>query len=327
MKATARAHANIALIKYWGKRDQQLNLPAVGSISITLKEMTTVSTVIFREDLKSDTLVLNDQEPAENERERVSSFLDLIRKEAGIPFHAEVESRNNFPTGAGLASSASAFASLALAASTASGLALDSARLSEMARRGSGSAARSVFGGFVEMKKGENANGSDAIALQLANENYWDIRVLIAITSEMKKETGSTAGMQLTADTSPYYPAWVETSEVDLSQMKEAITFKDFSKLGDLCEYSCLKMHSTALSAFPGLIYWNSATVECMHTVRQLRREGIPAYFTIDAGPQVKVICLPEHILPVRSALETLSGVKRIIETGLGPSVTLLEKD
>ncbi|MBN2364603.1 MAG: diphosphomevalonate decarboxylase [Calditrichaeota bacterium] len=327
MKATACAHANIALIKYWGKREGNKNLPAVGSISITLREMTTVSTVSFRDELDTDVLILNNKEGDEGEQQRVSQFLDLIRKRADISLKAIVESRNNFPTGAGLASSASAFASLALAASTASGLSPDSSTLSEIARYGSGSAARSIFGGFVEMKKGGKADGSDSIALQLANENYWDIHVLIAITSEKKKEISSTYGMKLTADTSPFYPAWVESSQQDLDEMKKAIACKDFSKLGDLSEFSCLKMHATALSAYPGLLYWNSTTIECIHAIRQMRKEGIPVYFTIDAGPQVKAICLPENIEHISSVLQAITGVKRIISTPLGPSVTLLEKE
>ncbi len=327
MKATARAHSNIALIKYWGKRNSRLNLPAVGSISITLKEMSTVSTVTFLENRDTDLLVINNKEADRHESERVTHFLDIIRQQADLPVRAEVISHNNFPSGAGLASSASAFASLALAAAAAAGLSLDKEALSILARRGSGSAARSIFGGFAEMKKGGKEDGSDAVAVQLADENYWDIQVLIAITSREKKEIGSTYGMNLTAETSPYYSQWIASAPPDLKEMRDAITRRDFEKLGELSEFSCLKMHAVMLSANPGLIYWNSTTLDCMHTIRKMRKSGTPVYFTIDAGPQVKAICLKEDAGLIQSGLKNIAGVIKIVRTDLGPDAMLLENE
>jgi diphosphomevalonate decarboxylase len=325
LEATSRAHSNIALIKYWGKRDSVLNLPAVGSIAITLREMFTVTTVTFDKKLKNDRLVINDRNADQGEKERVFRFLDLIRQQSKLPSAAEVISHNNFPTGAGLASSASAFASLALAGSAAAGISLDKSALSRLARRGSGSAPRSIFGGFTEMKKGEREDGADAIAVQLADENYWNIRLLIAVTSEEKKKTGSTEGMNLTAETSPYYPQWIASSPVDLQEMRQAIVGKDFEKLGELSEFSCLKMHAVMMSANPGLIYWNGATLDCIYAVREMRKSGIPVYFTIDAGPQVKVICLEKDAEIIQEQLRNLTGIKNIISTGLGPGASLLE--
>ncbi|RMF54452.1 MAG: diphosphomevalonate decarboxylase, partial [Calditrichaeota bacterium] len=216
MKATAIAHANIALVKYWGKRDIKLNLPAVGSISMTLRDLFTQSSIFFSEEFSEDILILNGQPAGEVERRRVSSFLDIFRDLSGVRMCAKVESHNNFPTGAGLASSASGFAALTIAASAALGLELSSEKLSILARQGSGSAARSIYGGFVEMKKGELPDGSDAYAIQLYDENYWNLDMLILITSEEEKEISSTRGMKLTAETSPYYSAWVQSSEDDL---------------------------------------------------------------------------------------------------------------
>ncbi len=324
MKATAKAHSNIALVKYWGKRDEHLNLPAVGSISVTLKEIYTVTSVEFKKDLKKDVLILNNSTAPDYQRKRVSRFLDLIRKEAGTNAPARVVSENNFPTGAGLASSASAFASLALAGTTAAGIQKSETQLSGLARLGSGSAARSIFGGFVEMNLGTRDDGSDSVAHQIAPENYWDIRVLIAITSTAEKKTGSTEGMQHSAETSPYYQQWLSTSVKDLTDMHQAIKLRDFKSLGEISEYSCLKMHALAMSARPGLIYWNSITLDCMQAITDLRRSGIPVYFTIDAGPQVKAICLPENVDKIQKVLANIRGVKKIIKTALGPGTALV---
>lgn len=316
---TARAHANIALVKYWGKRDVELNLPAVGSISLTLKDLYTTTTVEFSPGLAADELILNGRPAEEKQRERVSRFLDRVRKMAHLETFARVVSENNFPTGAGLASSASAFASLALAATRAAGLELPPLRLSALARLGSGSAARSIFGGFVEMKVGLRDDGSDAIAEPLLPPEAWDVRLLIAITSESEKEIGSTEGMQHTAATSPFYSQWVYTSSRDLDEMRMAIFSHNFHKMGEIAEYNCLKMHAVALSARPGLIYWNDTTVRVMHAVRRLRQQGIAAYFTIDAGPQVKVLCLPHQVDTLREHLEQIPGVHRVLATSPGP--------
>ena len=326
-QATARANSNIALIKYWGKRDTRLNLPAVGSISITMEGLHTTTSVQFNPEWTTDRVELNRAPADENTRERVSRFLDIIRNHAQIKDRARVTSANNFPTAAGLASSASAFAALAAAAASAAGLTVSPARLSEWARRGSGSAARSVFGGFVEMHKGRQADGSDAVAQPLAAADFWDVRILIAITSEQAKQTGSTGGMQQSKTSSVYYPAWVQTAEEDLSAMRSALLHKEFTRVGELSEYSCLKMHALALSGRPGLLYWNGATMEVMHAVRALRRQGTEAYFTIDAGPQVKVLCLPETQDVVEQTLRQIPGVLRVITTRPGGGVRLLGAD
>lgn len=321
--ATAVACSNIALVKYWGKRDSRLNLPAVGSISITLDALQTVTTVSFSSQLTRDQLILGNSPADEAKTERVSRFLDIIRDLAGLNMPALVESENNFPTGAGLASSASAFAALALAATSAAGLKMNQAQLSSLARRGSGSAARSVYGGFAEMQKGQLTDGSDACASRLADEKYWDLNVIVAITSESEKQVGSTGGMDHSASTSPYYKDWLLSSDADLTEMRTAIKSKDFTKLGELSEFSCLKMHAVMLSSRPALIYWNAATMAVMNRVRDLRQRGIPVYFTIDAGPQVKLLTLPEFTDRINDEIRTLPGVTRTIVSGLGPDVQL----
>jgi len=326
-RVTARAHANIALVKYWGKRDTVLNLPAVGSISLTLDALHTTTTVVFSPRLKADELVLNGQPAAAAQLRRVRDFLSHVRNLAGISHFARVVSENNFPTGAGLASSASAFASLALAATRAAGVELSATSLSELARLGSGSAARSIFGGFVEMNPGTRPDGSDAVAHPLLPPQEWNIRLLIAITSESEKEIGSTEGMEHTAKTSPFYEQWVVSARQDIEAMREAIFQRDFTRLGEIAEHSCLKMHAVALSARPGLLYWNDTTIRLMHTVRQMRREGLPVYFTIDAGPQVKAICLPDIQDTVAQRLRTIPGVLRVIAAGPGPDAHILQEE
>lgn len=323
MKATASAHANIALVKYWGKRDRRLNLPAAGSISATIQDLLTITTVAFRPDLEADTLMLNNHPAMTEQLDRVSRFLDLFRKAAGINLFASVESENNFPAGAGLASSASAFAALALASDAALGLNLSSQRLSELARRGSGSAARSIFGGFVEMNPGACSNGSDAFAHPLYPASHWPLELVVCITSDAQKITGSTQGMTLCGKTSPYYNAWIDSQPGDLESLRSAIDKRDFDALGRTMEHNCLKMHGLALSADPGLLYWNPATLALIHRVRQIRSSGVPAYFTIDAGPQVKIFCPPGESRKVENKIKDIDGLKRVILTTVGgaPSV------
>jgi diphosphomevalonate decarboxylase len=325
--AKAVACANIALIKYWGKRDTALNLPAVGSISLTLEALKTETRVTFNPELEKDQLLINEKPASESQGKRVETFLDIVREKSGTRFHADVTSLNNFPTGAGLASSASAFAALSLAATEASDLRMDKKDLSKLSRRGSGSAARSIFGGFVEMRKGDNPEGKDDFAVQIASRDYWDLRVIILITSAEEKEVGSTEAMKLSADTSPYYENWVKTSDKDLKEMKNAIIEKDIEKLGDLAEYSALKMHALTLSSRPPVLYWNSTTVQLIEEVRALRKKGIPAYFTIDAGPQVKVVTLGDHASFLINHFTDIQGIEECIESKLGPDATLVGDD
>lgn len=322
--ATARAHANFALVKYWGKRDAGLNLPASGSVSLTLEALSTRTQVEFDPALESDRVIIDGSEEAAPAA-RVSRCLDLLRDIAGVGWPATVDSASNFPSGAGLASSASAFAALVVAADAALGLKLDPARLSELARRGSGSAARSIFGGFVEMARGERADGRDAVARPLLAAGEWPLEVVVAITDRATKSAGSTEGMTHTARTSPYYPAWLDDQAPDLDKAHRAILARDFEQLAAIGEGSALKMHAAALAARPGLIYWNGATVECLHRVRALRAGGVGVFFTVDAGPQVKAVCLPGQAAAVVEALAGITGVEETIVSGLGPGAAVLE--
>ncbi|HEX7382148.1 MAG TPA: diphosphomevalonate decarboxylase [Nevskiaceae bacterium] len=325
-EAAAQAHPNIALVKYWGKRDLEYNLPAVGSLSITLDNISTRTYVRFDPALQADAFTLNGALQPQAVL-RVTACLDLLRARAGTACRARVTSFNDFPTGAGLASSASGFAALVTAAAAALGLPLSDAERSVLARRGSGSAARSIFGGYVEWARGSRPDGTDSCAAQLAAPGDWPLRVLIAVTSEARKTVGSTAGMVRTVDTSPYQSAWVDGQEGDLREARKAVSAKDFERLADVSEFSCLKMHALAMAARPGLLYWNGATMEGMHCVRALRHRGVPVFFTVDAGPQVKAVCLPAAETEVVEALRSLPGVLRVFSCGLGDGARRIAAD
>jgi len=325
-QAAAQAQPNIALIKYWGKRDVALNLPVVGSLSITLDSLWTRTSVQFDAALSQDEFLLDGRRDDAQLR-RVAKCLDLLRARAGTHVRARVESSNNFPTGAGLASSASGFAALIVAGNAALDLDLSLAEQSIFARRCSGSAARSIFGGYVEWTRGKRDDGSDSLANPMLDASAWPLHVVVAITSKREKAIGSTEGMNRTADTSPYQRAWIDGQETDLVIARAAIQAHDFEKLADISEHSCLKMHALALAAQPGLLYWNAATMDCMHRVRALRASGVPVFFTIDAGPQVKAVCEPQAAAAVAAALREVPGVLDVVETGLGPAARLIELD
>ena len=326
----AVAGTNIALVKYWSKRDATLNLPATGSLSLTLAELGSETTVRFATDAAGADgrdRVLFGGAPAEPRfAGRVQRFLDLVRGLAGIELPAEVRTTNSVPTAAGLASSAAGFAALALAAARAAGLHLSPTELSALARRGSGSAARSIFGGFVEMAAGTRADGTDAVAHTIAGEDVWDVRLCVAITATGEKALGSTPAMDLTARTSPYYPAWLAAVPADLDEARAAIRERDLARLGAVAERSATRMHACALAADPPILYWNPATLAAITTVKELRAGGTAAYFTIDAGPHVKVLCAAANAPRVAAALAATPGVVRLLTLAPGPGARIVSE-
>lgn len=325
MKATAKAHTNIALIKYWGKRNEELILPTNNSLSLTLDSFYTTTTVHFQDNLEEDTFILDHEEVSGESYERVTEFLDFIRHYAKKPdLYAEVKSYNNVPTAAGLASSASGFAALAAASTRALGLKVSDEELSRITRRGSGSACRSVYGGFAEWEKGTKEDGSDCYAIQIAPKEHWDIRMATVLLSSTKKDISSRDGMKSTVDTSVFYSGWLNSVPDDLQQIKEGIRSRDFEKVGQIAEANCLKMHATTLGANPPFIYWHDTTMAVMEKVREMRLLGIPVYFTIDAGPNVKVLYLPEHESAVQKSLGEVSGVNDVILSKSGKGITYL---
>lgn len=324
MKATARANTNIALIKYWGKRDDKLFLPRNSSLSITLNNFYTTTTVEFKEELAEDTLILNHIPGSMEEQRKVSCFLDKIRTYAGLELYANIITENHVPTAAGFASSASGYAALTAAATKAIGLTVSEEELSRLARQGSGSACRSIYGGFVEWEMGCRADGMDSVARQILDEKAWRFSVLSVVISSCNKRVSSREGMKRTVETSPFYQGWLDTVTKDMEVAKQAIKNRDFVTLGEVIEENALKMHGTMLGAKPPIIYWDSGTMEVIHCVHKLREAGISAYFTIDAGPNVKVLCLPNQEEEVKNELLKLNGIQAVIPCYPGEGVTYL---
>jgi len=320
VEVTALAHPNIALVKYWGKADVALNLPAVGSISITLDTLSTTTTVRADAGRGADSLILDGGEASPHRAARVGSCLELMREvRPDLPF-LMVESTNSFPTAAGLASSASGFAALVTAANGLLERPLDSEALALIARRSSGSAPRSLFDGFVELA----IDGDGTAVRSILDRREWPFEVVIAVTSTAAKTVGSTEGMERTRTNSPFYREWVESSPGDLTAARGAISTRDFEALAEVAEASCLKMHAVAMAAQPGLVYWNGTTVDCMHRVRELRKEGVPAFFTIDAGPQLKAVCEPGSSDRVAASLGEIPGVVEVLRCGLGDGARVI---
>lgn len=320
-RATAWASPNIALVKYWGKKPGPGNKPAVSSLSMTLADIGTRTSVAFHDSLVVDTLLLNGESDAVSQQ-RVASCLDDVRRYVDSDCKAKVISENNFPTGAGLASSASGFAALVLAADAALGAAIPKAELSRMARRASGSAARSLWGGYVLL----DATADDPCAEPLQDAAYFPLDVIIAVVSKAPKAVGSTDGMMSSQHNSDYYSAWLSHQRQDLQTAQDALSARDFEKLAEVSEASCLKMHALMMATRPPLIYWLPATLSCIQIVQSLRRQGTPAFFSIDAGPQVKVFCLPEAGELVSQALLDVPSVLELIHTRTGDDASLLDE-
>lgn len=321
--AKAVAYANIALVKYWGKRDTELNLPAAGSLSLTLDALRTTTTVCFDSALTEDIFVL-DKSPSDTKR--LSPWLDLVRTRAQIHTRARVESDNAFPTASGLASSASAFAALAIAASAAARLELTPGELSELARRGSGSAARSIFAGLVIMHAGSRLDGSDAIAEPIVGAQDWPLRMVVAVVGGgQQKKVSSRDAMEHCASSSPLYQAWLDSVPGDLAAARDAIGERNLSALGAVTENSAMAMHAAAMASRPPIRYWQAATLRVLDEVHALREQGLHAYPTMDAGPHVKVLTHAHDAAAVSRAMENLAEVSQVIVSGPGPAAALVE--
>lgn len=323
-KGKARAYTNIALIKYWGKKNEELILPMNNSLSLTLDAFYTETEVIFSDSYMVDEFYLDGTLQDEKATKKVSQFLDLFRKEAGLSLKASVISQNFVPTAAGLASSASGLAALAGACNTALKLGLDDLSLSRFARRGSGSACRSIFGGFVEWEKGHDDLSS--YAKPVPSDSFEDdLAMVFVLINDQKKEVSSRDGMRRTVETSSFYQGWLDSVEGDLYQLKQAIKTKDFQLLGETMERNGLKMHGTTLAAQPPFTYWSPDSLKAMDAVRQLRKQGIPCYFTMDAGPNVKVLVENSHLSEVQETFTKLFSKEQVITAHAGPGIAIIE--
>lgn len=314
---TARAHPNIALVKYWGKRDEERILPAAGSLSMTLDAFETTTTVVPAPDRSTDLLEL-DGRPADAEQtERIARFLDHVRCLADSEQRVIVRSHNTVPTGAGLASSASGFAALATAAAAAFELGLDTPALSRLARLGSGSACRSVVSEMAVWHAGDDESSfAEPVSAP-------DMRMVIVTVDRGRKAVSSRTAMRLTAATSPFYPAWVTSTEQSLSEMVDACRSGDFTRIGEITESHGLRMHALIQSTMPPIRFLRPTSVAVFDKVAELRSSGLEAYSTADAGPNVAVLVRPEDAEALAGELHGLGQVRIV---GPGPGAHLLSE-
>lgn len=320
MKKTAEAPSNIAFIKYWGKKDDVLRLPCNGSISMNLSGLLTKTTVEFVPDLKEDDVMVDGIKETSG---RISRHLDRVRVRSGISSFAKVVSVNSFPVATGLSSSASGFAALTVAAAAAAGLTLSEKELSILARQGSGSACRSIPGGFTEWLDGETSDASYAVSLE--SPSYWDIADVVAVVSNVKKEVTTTEG-QTRVGTSPFFQTRLAHMKEKIERCKKLIKAKKFHEFGELIEGEALELHAIMLTSNPPLMYWLPTTVMLMKEVRRWRGEGLPVYFTVNTGQDVHIICQKKDMDEVAERLGTIPEVKKIIKNIPSDGARLIEE-
>lgn len=320
MKTTAIAPSNIAFTKYWGKKDEILRLPENGSISMSLSNLLTTTTVEFSPDYTKDEVIINGGSVEEDEAQRVIKHLDRVRNMANINLKAKVVSSNNFPIGTGLSSSASGFAALTLAATKAAGLDLSEKQLSILARQGSGSACRSIPSGFVEWLDGDTSETSYAV--QIFPTDYWDIADVVAIVSEGKKQVPTSLGQQ-SARSSPFMQTRLSRMKEKNKKIKQFIKQKNFKEFGELIEQEALELHTIMLTQYPPLIYWTPGTLNLMKLVSHWRAEGLPVYFTINTGQDIHLICEQKNADAVVKKIKALEEVKDIIVNTPGEGTKL----
>jgi diphosphomevalonate decarboxylase len=320
---TARAYANIALVKYWGKRDVLTNTPATPSLSLTVDQLTTTTTVTrVPADIhtSNDHFEINGSSVSEVERQRLSHYLDIWRNSGMIEGLFAVRSKNSFPTGAGLASSASGYAALATALSGISERRVNRSELSRLARRGSGSAARSIPGGIAALPLSDNPSSR---CLVQPEQVPWGM--VIAEVESTPKSIGSTEGMNLSRDTSPYYFKWLSTAKRDYRSMLNALKRRDFTSAGSLAEANSHAMHACMIATRPGLVYWNDVTIRLLHKLADWRNGGLETYATVDAGPHVCFLAKREDLAEVHKQAVRVSGVSRATINLPGPAAHIVE--
>jgi diphosphomevalonate decarboxylase len=322
-KATAEAKSNIAFIKYWGNRDNALRIPLNDSLSMNLDHATTTTTVEFDARLNDDAVTIGGKEPGGAARARVIAHLDRVRALARIDTKARVQSQNNFPTGVGIASSASAFAALSLAATRAAGIELSERELSILARQGSGSASRSIPGGFVEWIAGDRSD--DSYAISIAPASHWDLRDVIAIVSTEEKPVGSTEG-HAASSTSPFLATRVQLLPARFHLARRAVLDRDLARLGPLIEADALELHFVAMTSRPPIFYWSPGMVRVIQAAQQWRADGLAVFFTLDAGPNVHLICEAKDAEEIAARARAMPEVQQVIANAPGGAARLVDE-
>lgn len=312
-KATAIAPSNIAFVKYWGNADPRHNIPYNNSISMNLSGARTRTTVEFDPALSIDMLSIDGAPATEKARRRASHHLDRIRQLRDSQVYARIVSQNNFPMGTGIASSASAFAALTLAATAALGLEPGQLQLTELARLGSGSAARSIPDGFVELKAG--GGNVSSFAYTLYGPNHWDLRDVVVVVSREAKPVGSTEG-HTAAETSDHFATRLVGLPERVKLVRQAIRGRDIRALGTAAEADAISLHVVAMTSRPPIYYWEPGTMRLIHAVLGWRRDGLPVYFTLDAGPNVHLICEAQHEAELLAALAEVEDILDTLVSG-----------
>lgn len=331
MKSSAIAHSNIALIKYWGRsrgHNPTLNIPLNDTVSMTKLgldadiRLRTHTTIEFSSDYELDSIVVGNELVGGRHRERIVHLVDLLRQRAKIDYRFRMLSRNDFPTQAGLASSASAFAALTLAAAAALGLNLSKRELSQFARLGSGSAARSIHGGFVYCYAGDSHE--TAYAEQICPEDCFDMNAVIALVDDSRKVITSDEGHYL-ASTSPFNDLRIQYSQQQALETRRLILENNFEAVGQIAETNCLYMHTVMMTSQPALFYWQPTTLRIIKTIHKIREQGLPCYFTIDAGPNVHCLCRGQNMAELQRIVGNIEGVKRTILVKPAPDASLTD--
>lgn len=319
MKSSAIAHSNIALIKYWGRsphHNPNLNIPLNDTVSMTKYGLTqdmhlqTHTTVEFSDDYKEDIAILEGGILTGRNMERILSVINPLREYANIDYKFKMMSKNDFPTQAGLASSAAGFAALAIATVNALGIDFSKEEISMYARLGSGSATRSIHGGFVYWHKGNSHESS--YAEQICGPDEFSMNAVIAIIHEGKKDVASEVGHEL-AETNLFNDVRAKKSQEQAEEIRKAILNDDFSKVGKIAEENCIHMHAVMMTSDPPLFYWDPGTLRVIKSIQGMRKEGLECYFTIDAGPNIHSLCRPEDRYELQKMLEEIEGVNKTI--------------
>jgi diphosphomevalonate decarboxylase len=311
-EAICSASPSLALIKYWGKRAGGINIPATPSLAVTLGGLVTITRVRVSE--AGDRVSVNG---VLQSGERFAQFFDFLRKRLAVGFRFEASSTNSFPSSAGLASSSSGFAALAIACAALSGRPVSRGVISEIARHGSASAARAVFGGYVLLPAGARS------AVPIFGEDYWpNLRIVAAVASNESKPVSSRSAMESTRLTSPYYRSWVSSSARLLPEAMKALELRDLERLGEIMRVSYSRMHASLLGAAPPFLYWLPCSLTVINECSRMRAEGIGAWETMDAGPQVKILCLDKDLPKVMERLHAMNtGLELLQSLPGGPPV------
>lgn len=309
MKATAKAHSNIAFIKYWGRKDEILRLPTNGSISMNLSDLFTITTVEFSENMNEDYILVN-KEAHTSINQRIIQHLNRVRSFAKISLRAKVVSENNFPISTGLSSSASGFAALTLAATKALRLDLSEKELSILARQGSGSASRSIPDGFVEWMDGNTSDTS--FSQSIFSAEHWDMMDIIAIVSKEKKEVTTSEG-QKRVESSIFFQTRLTHIQEKIKLCKKLMSERNFSEFGKLVEMEALELHAIMLTSWPSLIYWLPQSLYVMKSVQKWRKEGLQVYFTVNTGQDIHILCQKNDREVVMDKMKGLENIIKII--------------